>query len=100
MTRYKTRTGVVLTEICGEYLLVAAKALLDRCPYVTQVNESTAFVWKELKEGRTMEELLRAAVSEYGDDPGEIEASLGKIVKEMYGLGYLVTEETETGNHE
>lgn len=100
MIRYKTRTGVVLTEICGEYLLVAAKALLDRCPYVTQVNESTAFVWKELKEGRTMEELLRAAVSEYGDDPGEIEASLGKIVKEMCGLGYLVTEETEAGNHE
>lgn len=96
MTIYKTRTGVVLTEICGEHLLVAAKALLDTCPYVTQVNESTAYVWNELKGGRTMEELVRKTVSEYEDDPKDIEDSLRGIVKELHGLGYLVTEENGT----
>ena len=65
MTVYKTRRGVVLTEICGEYVLIAAKALLDRCPYLTQINESSAFLWKRMMNGATLEELVIAVEDEY-----------------------------------
>ena len=60
MMVYKTRRGIVLTEICGEYVLIAAKALLDRCPYLTQINESSAFIWKRMVEGATLEDLVSA----------------------------------------
>ena len=42
--KIKTRPGVVLAPICGEYLLVSARALSDVCPYATQINETSAFL--------------------------------------------------------
>ena len=51
MERYETRPGVVLTNICGEYMLLAAKAAREYCPYMTQLNESSAFLWRLLESG-------------------------------------------------
>ena len=51
MERYKTRVGVVLTRVCGEWLLVSAAALKDLCPFVTVINESSAFLWNRLQSG-------------------------------------------------
>ena len=55
MTVYKGRPGVVLTEIAGEYVLVAAKALKGECPYVMQLNETSAFLWRQLGSGMSLE---------------------------------------------
>ena len=49
MKRYKAREGVVLTSVCGESLLVSAAALRDICPFVTVLNDSSAFLWKQLQ---------------------------------------------------
>ena len=51
MERYVTRPGVVLTSICDEYMLLAAKAAREHCPYMTQLNESSAFLWRRLEQG-------------------------------------------------
>ena len=48
MVKYRTRPGVVLTDICGENVLVSASSLAGLCPYVTQINDSSVFLWKLL----------------------------------------------------
>lgn len=68
MKRYKTRPGVILTEIVDEYFLVAAKALLEECPYVMQINESSAFLWKHMENGANLDELEKAVKDEYEID--------------------------------
>lgn len=94
MATYKTRPGVVLTSICGEYFLVAARALLDTCPYVTQINETSAFLWKELERGADRETLMRAADAEYEiDDPEKARAAIDGFITQMLEMNYLLPAE-------
>ena len=99
MTVYKTRRGVVLTEICGEYVLIAAKALLDRCPYLTQINESSAFLWKRMMNGATLEELVIAVEDEYEIlDVDETKTAIDNIIKNMMEMNYLESMEADEKN--
>lgn len=99
MTVYKTRRGVVLTEICGEYVLIAAKALLDRCPYLTQINESSAFIWKRMLNGATLEELVIAVEDEYEiSDVDETKTAIDNIIKNMMEMNYLESMEAGEKN--
>ena len=96
MERYKTRPGVVLTEIAGQYLLVAAKSLLDGCPYVTQINESSAFLWKRMETGANLKELEKAVEEEYElEDPAAAAEAIRGFVQRMADMNYLVEESAE-----
>ena len=96
MTSYKTRPGVVLTEIAGEYVLVAAKALLGTCPYVTQINESSAFLWRQLEQGADLAQLESAVAAEYEiEDLASAREAIEGFLEQMKELHYLLTEETE-----
>ena len=55
--RYRIRPGVVLTSVCGESFLVAAKAVQKYCPFFSQLNESSAFLWRKLSDSMSAEEL-------------------------------------------
>jgi hypothetical protein len=68
MGRMRTRPGVVLTEICGEYVLVSAKAIAKDCPFVTCINEESAFLWTQLINGADEDELVAAVNAEYEVD--------------------------------
>ena len=95
MTSYKTRTGVVLTEIAGEYVLVAAKALLGECPYVTQINESSAFLWKQMESGASLDELVSAVAEEYElEDPAAAGEAIRGFIQQMADMNYLIVEST------
>ena len=95
MTSYKTRPGVVLTEIAGEYALVAAKALLEECPYVTQINESSAFLWKQMESGASLEELVNAVAEEYElEDPAAAGEAIRGFIQQMADMNYLIVEST------
>lgn len=96
MERYKARLGVVLTEICGEHLLVAARALKDLCPFVTVINESSAFLWEQLKNGATLEDLEAAVIAEYEiDDPAAVRGIIESFLRQMKELNYVLTEKQE-----
>ena len=88
---YKTRTGVVLTEIAGEFVLVAAKALLGECPYVTQLNDTSAFLWRRMEQGASLETLEAAVAEEYKiEDPATARAAIEAFVKQMEELKYII----------
>lgn len=90
MERYRTRPGIVLAEIAGEYLLVATKALLDTCPYLTQLNESAAFLWRLLQDGAAESELAEAAAAAYElDGPGEAIEGVRGFLREMIDMNYV-----------
>lgn len=91
MDKYVTRPGVVLTEICGEYVLVAAKELLDTCPYVTQLNDSSAFLWEKLTAGADADGLFEAVQAEFDiDDPAVIRQAIEDFIRQMNEMNYLL----------
>lgn len=93
MTRYHTRTGVVLTSICGEYVLVAARALLGTVPRFSQLNESSAFLWRLMESGADEEELKTAVMEEYEiEDPAQVRSAIEAFIGQMLECGYLLME--------
>lgn len=100
MTRYKTRPGVVLTQICGEHVLVAAAALRDVCPFVTQINETSAFLWRQMTSGADLDSLMAALDKEYDiPDPSAARQAVEAFLRQMLELNYLLPVE-QGGTHE
>ena len=99
MTVFKTRPGVVLSEICGEYVLVSAKKLQDLCPYISQINESSAFLWKQLEKGMNQQQLIQAVETEYETDNDiDIRESVHLFLQQMLELNYLICTESDKEN--
>lgn len=93
MPRYRIKPGIVLTSICGEYLLVSAKAMRQEVPYLTQVNESSGFLLRLLEKGATLAELEQAVQEEYEiADRAEAQAVIETFVQQMLSSGYLLSE--------
>ena len=91
MDQFETRPGVVLTQICGEYMLLAAKAAREDCPYMTQLNESSAFLWRLLESGADRAALERAVLEEYEiEDPAAAGEAIRIFIEEMLQRGYLL----------
>ena len=94
MERYKTRPGVLLTSVCGETLLVSAKSLHTLCPYVTELNETSAFLWERLRSGADLDGLMAALGEEYElDDPAMARRAVEAFLRQMLELNYLLPVE-------
>ena len=94
MAKYKTRPGVVLTTVCGENLLVAAQSALEFCPYVTQLNDSSAFLWKKLAAGVDSDRLLNEVEADFEvEDPDALRIAIDSFIKQMTELRYLLPDE-------
>lgn len=101
MTWYRTRRGVVLAGICGEYMLVAAKTARGSVPYVTQLNESSAALWRMLEGGGNEQTLEEGVVREFEiEDRASVRTAIRDFIDQMVEFGYLIPEQTEGENNE
>ena len=65
---YKVSPNYVHRTIAGQHVLVSiGEGLADFRGYI-QLNDTAAFLWEQLQEGRTKDELLRAMVGHYDVD--------------------------------
>ena len=93
MKRYKTRAGVVLTTVSGQYVLVAAKEAREFCPFTSQINETAAFCWRVLEEGVDFEGLLARLAEEYEiEDPESVSRDLKELLEQLNNAHYLIEE--------
>ena len=91
--KHRIRPGVVLTEVCGEFLLLATMDAARYCPHVYQVNETAAFFWKLLERGCTEEEMIAAVIAEYGVPEALVRRDLQRFFRELQEKGYCLAEE-------
>lgn len=93
MKQYKIRPGVVLLEVCDEYLLVATRDARDTCPYLTQISEETAVLWRLLEQEGHAPVLIRSFGEQLGLEPKvcflRVTGMLSKLVK----AGYVLAED-------
>lgn len=88
--RYKTREGVILTQICGSYYLVAAKALYGQLPYITEINETAAVCWKRMADGASEEDLCQELAAEYDiEDPSGMTSDVQGLLTKLKSDGYI-----------
>lgn len=96
MTDWRLREGVLLTHIQGVSLLVADKTARKYCRFASRVNETGAFFWQLMSEGKTREAILTAMQQEYeipeGADPGE---DLDRFIRLLRDNHYIISEAEE-----
>ena len=91
MPRFFTRPGIVLSSICGEYFLVAAKAARPMVPSYARLNESSAFLWRLLESGSDASKLEQAVMEEFEiDDAEQAKNAIQSFVSQMLESGYLL----------
>lgn len=90
--RYKLLPGVVLTEVCGESMLIATRPARGKCDYVRHLNPSAAFFWKLLEQHADTEEMLRAAQEAYGVEEQVLRTDLQRFLESLEKQGYLTPE--------
>lgn len=88
--KYKIRDGIILTSVCGQHLLVAASAAREFCPYVTQINETSAFIWRQLEQDRDIPEIREAVLKEWEvEDSSSLDDMINSLCSELENMGYL-----------
>ena len=92
MTVYKTRPGVFLTKICGEYLLVATRDARSYCPYVRQINRSAAYLWENVQQSATLEDLVKTFMETYHIKNERARKNISSFLKALEDNGYIIQE--------
>lgn len=90
------RSGVVLTEVCGEHLLLATLDASRYCPYVYQINETAAFFWRLLEQQFTEEQIAEKVAEEYEVPVETAQRDVQQFIDTLLLQGYLLPEETAT----
>lgn len=84
--------GVVRETICGENLLISTKEAREHCPYLTQLNESSAFIWAMIESGRESEDMISAIMQKYEVSKEEAHKGLNDFLSAMEKQNFIIKE--------
>lgn len=88
--RYKVRDGILLKNICDEWLLIAVGEAAEHCLYVRHVNDTLAWYWQRISQGLPIEEIVAEAESCFEASRAQIKADLDNLVEQLFKAGYLL----------
>lgn len=87
METYQIKSGFVLRQIAGEYLLVPVTMKRQE---LILLNEVSASIWEMLKEACTFEELLNKVTSQFEVREETAARDIRTFLEEMRHEGLLV----------
>ncbi len=88
--KFSVHPKVTLEEVAGQYLLIAyGKAQLE-LPYIQQINETGAYFWRLLEDGKSYKEMLETASEEFVLDKEEIAPGINLFLESLSDKGYII----------
>lgn len=90
--KYRKQAGIIMETICGQSLLIATAEARKYCPYLTQLDESSAFIWRMIEDGCTTEEMIPRIIDEYGISEKEAEGGLTAFLDGMEKNKFIIRE--------
>ncbi len=79
----KIKEGYLLREVAGNYIVVAVGEAVKEFNGLVNLNESAAFLWKQLEEDKTEEQLVAALLGEYEVEEQKAKEDVGTFVKKL-----------------
>ena len=61
----KLNQEFVLREVAGEYIVIPLTGLGDRFNGLITLNETGAFIWKQIEQEKEQDEIVNALLEEY-----------------------------------
>lgn len=79
----KIKSGYMMREVAGSHVVVpTGGAALDFSGMMT-LNGTGAFLWKQLEQDKTEQELLSALLEEYDADETEAKADISEFLAKL-----------------
>lgn len=79
----RARSGYVLREIAGEYLLIPVELADGSQSQMAVLNEVGSFLWELLQEEQTVDTMLQALTGEYEVTREEAEADICEFLDHL-----------------
>lgn len=85
----KVKKGYLLREVAGNYVVVpTGKAALDFSGVIT-LNETGAFIWKQLASDKSEQELVAALLDEYDTEEVITKMDVGVFTSKLKAADLL-----------
>ena len=85
----KIKEGFILREVAGNYIVVAVGNAVKQFNGVITLNETGAFLWKQLEKGCDEEKLLSALLEEYEVDEETAKADVKSFIEKLSGANLI-----------
>lgn len=79
----KIKDGFILKEIAGSYMVVPLGTQVISFNSIIKLNETGAFLWSQLSNDNTLENLISAMISEYEVDEPTAKAGIQKFLNKL-----------------
>ena len=87
--KYRQSRDFMLKNITGDDVLIARGKAAMKVNGVFVFNESCSYLWKNMAEPVTLEEMVKLFQSEYGIDEDTAEHDIDVCLKEMLANGMI-----------
>ena len=91
--RYRVKSGYVIREIAGEYLVIPVALQDEPESKVIILNSSGKLLWEALEQQKTMEELIEVMDENFEVSKEEARADIEEFIKHLEENELLITEE-------
>ena len=88
----KIKSGFVVRKIANQYMAVPVGARAKELHGMIGLNETAAFLWEQLKEERTEEELVQSLLAEYEVEEEQASRSVKRFHELLKQEGVLADE--------
>ena len=85
----KIKDDFYIKEVAGLNVVVATGEAAEDMNAMINLNESAAFLWKQLESDITKEELIKRLTEEYDVDYEKASASVDKFISKLNEIGCL-----------
>ncbi len=85
----KIKEGFELKEIAENYVVIPTQSNVVDFSSMIMLNEVSAFLWLQLLEEKTEEDLLKAVLKEYDVDKETAAGDIKIFIKELAAAGVL-----------
>ena len=85
----KIKDDFYIKEVAGLNVVVATGEAAEDMNAMINLNESAAFLWKQLENDTTKEELIKKLTEEYEVDYEKASISVDKFISKLNEIGCL-----------
>ena len=85
----RLKAGYKVREIAGDYVVIPAAGHYQEFGAVVSLNETGAFLWGQLQDSKTFEELTEALTAEYDVEPEEVRKDIREFIALLNEQGLL-----------
>lgn len=85
----RRKEDFILRQIADEYLLIPTGAATAKLSGMITLSETSAFVWEQLSQERTVAQLVRAVRDTYEVSAVQAEADVARLVNTFIQLDLL-----------